>query len=111
VFSSVAGDRPRRPVVLYGAAKAGLSYYLDGVDLAWRDAGLRTVCVKPGFVRTGMTSGLEPPPFAGEPDEVAMVVLRAIDRGRRVVYAPPIWRLVLLGVRALPRPLMRRLDF
>ncbi|HUP43227.1 MAG TPA: SDR family NAD(P)-dependent oxidoreductase, partial [Thermoanaerobaculia bacterium] len=55
VFSSVAGDRARKPVVLYGAAKAGLSYYLEGLDLRFRPAGLRVVTVKPGFVRTSMT--------------------------------------------------------
>lgn len=50
VFSSVAGDRGRKPVVLYGAAKAGLSAYLEGVDHKFRARGLVTVCVKPGFV-------------------------------------------------------------
>ncbi len=111
VFSSVAGDRARKPVILYGAAKAGLSYYLEGLDHKFRSAGLRTVTVKPGFVRTGMTAGLQPPPFAGEPDEVARRVLRAIDRGAPVVYAPPIWALVMLVIRALPRAVMRRIGF
>ncbi|HEV8253417.1 MAG TPA: SDR family NAD(P)-dependent oxidoreductase [Vicinamibacteria bacterium] len=111
VFSSVAGDRGRKPVVLYGAAKAGLSRYLEGLDHRFRTAGLRTVCVKPGFVKTSMTDGLRPPRFAGEPEQVARTVLRAIDRGRPVVYAPPIWRLVMLAVRMIPRPLMRRMSF
>ena len=111
VFSSVAGDRARRPVVLYGAAKAGLSHYLEGLDHRFRAAGLRTVCVKPGFVRTGMTAGLAPPPFAGEPDAVAVRVVRAIDRGAPVVYAPAVWRWILLVIRALPRAVMRRVGF
>ena len=110
-FSSVAGDRPRKPVVLYGAAKAGLSHYLDGVDLRYRAAGLRVVCVKPGFVRTSMTAGLPAPPFAGEPDGVARVVLQAIDAGRPVVYAPPVWRWVMAVVRRLPRAVLRRMSF
>src|SRR5262249_5835665 len=41
VFSSVAGDRARKPVVLYGAAKAGLSHYLEGLDHRYRAEGLR----------------------------------------------------------------------
>jgi decaprenylphospho-beta-D-erythro-pentofuranosid-2-ulose 2-reductase len=110
-ISSVAGDRGRKPVVLYGASKAGLSYYLEGLDHRYRAAGLRTVCVKPGFVRTSMTEGLKPPPFAAEADEVAAVALRAIDRGTPLVYAPPIWRLVMLVIRHLPRFVMRRLGF
>ena len=111
VFSSVAGDRARKPVVLYGAAKAGLTHYLEGLDHRYRAQGLVTVTVKPGFVRTGMTAGLPEPPFAGEPDAVARVVVRAIERGKPVVYAPPIWRLVLAVVRALPRGVMRRVSF
>jgi NAD(P)-dependent dehydrogenase (short-subunit alcohol dehydrogenase family) len=111
VFSSVAGERARKPVVLYGASKAGLSSYLEGLDHRFRSQGLRTVCVKPGFVKTGMTDGLPAPPFAGEPEDVARVVLRAIDRGTPVVYAPPIWALVMLVIRSLPRFVMRRIGF
>jgi NAD(P)-dependent dehydrogenase (short-subunit alcohol dehydrogenase family) len=111
VFSSVAGDRGRKPVVLYGAAKAGLSRYLEGLDHRWRAAGLRTVCVKPGFVRTSMTDGLPAPPFAGEPEAVARRVLRAMDAGTPVVYAPAAWRWVMLVIRWLPRFVLRRVQF
>jgi decaprenylphospho-beta-D-erythro-pentofuranosid-2-ulose 2-reductase len=111
VFSSVAGERGRKPVVLYGAAKAGLSRYLEGLDHKFRARGLRTVCVKPGFVKTGMTIGLKPPPFAGTPDEVARRVLKAIDRGWPEVYVPPMWRWVMCVIRNLPRGVMRRIGF
>jgi NAD(P)-dependent dehydrogenase (short-subunit alcohol dehydrogenase family) len=111
VVSSVAGERGRKPVVLYGAAKAGLTRYLEGLDHRFHGAGLRVVCVKPGFVRTSMTDGLPPPPFAGEPVAVARRVLRAIDRGWPVVYAPPAWAAVMWVIRALPRSVMRRVSF
>jgi len=110
-FSSVAGERGRKPIVLYGAAKAGLSAYLEGLDHKFHDNGLRTVCVKPGFVKTGMTAGLKPPPFAGEPDDVARRVLAAIDKGTPVVYAPSMWALVMFVIRHLPRAVMRRIGF
>ncbi len=111
VFSSVAGERGRKPVILYGAAKAGLSRYLEGLDHKFRARGLRTVLVKPGFVKTGMTAGLPPPPFAGEPEAVARAVLRAIDRGTPEVFVPGIWRWIMLVVRLLPRAVMRRIEF
>ena len=111
VFSSVAGERGRKPVVLYGAAKAGLSHYLEGLDHRFHAQGLRVVCVKPGFVRTSMTEGLPRPPFAGEPEGVGRAVLRAIDRGTPVVYVPGIWRLVMAVIRALPRFVMRKVGF
>jgi short-subunit dehydrogenase len=111
VFSSVAGDRGRKPVILYGAAKAGLTRYLEGLDHKFHASGLRVVCVKPGFVRTSMTEGLPEPPFAADADTVARYALKGIDRGSPVVYAPPIWALVMLVIRNLPRVVMRRIGF
>lgn len=111
VLSSVAGERGRKPVIIYGASKAGLSAYLEGLDHKFRAEGLRTICVKPGFVKTGMTAGLDPPPFAGEPESVAKDILKAIERGTPVVYTPGIWRYVMLVIRNLPRFVMRRISF
>lgn len=113
VFSSVAGERGRKPVVLYGSSKAGVSAYLEGLDHRYRGEGLRTICVKPGFVRTGMTQGLEGPPvfFTGTPDGVAGRVMRAIERGSPVVYVPAAWAPVMAVIRALPRFVMRKVSF
>jgi len=111
VFSSVAALRARKRVVLYGATKAGLSYYLDGLDLRYRSAGLKTVTVVPGFIRTEMTAGLDVPLFAADPEDVAPAILRAIDRGQRRVFVPGVWRLVMLVIRSLPRFVMRRATF
>lgn len=111
VFSSVAGERGRKPVAIYGAAKAGLTRYLEALDHKHHRDGLRVVTVKPGFVRTAMTAHLSPPPFAGDPDEVAALVVRAIDFGIPVVYAPLAWGPIMAVVRRLPRFLMRRAGF
>jgi len=111
VCSSVAGERGRKPVIIYGASKAGLSAYLEGLDHKFRAKGLKTICVKPGFVKTGMTAGLDPPPFAGEPEPVARDILRAIERGTPLVYTPAIWRYVMMVIRYLPRFVMRRIGF
>lgn len=111
VLSSVAGERARRRVVLYGASKAGLSYYVEGIDHRFRSQGLRTVLIEPGFVRTGMTAGLPEPPFAAEPEQVARGIVRAIDRRAAVAFVPRVWGLVALVLRLLPRAVLRRLDF
>jgi decaprenylphospho-beta-D-erythro-pentofuranosid-2-ulose 2-reductase len=111
VLGSVAGDRARKPVVLYGATKAGVAYYMNGLDARYRDAGLKAVLVKPGFVRTGMTAGLPEPPFAADPDAVAPAIVRAIDRGTPQIYVPAIWRLLMVVIRGLPRVAMRKVGF
>lgn len=111
VFSSVAGDRARKPVVLYGASKAGLSAYLNGLDHKYYSSGLRVICVRPGFVKTGMTAGLRPPPFSGEPEQVAREVRAALLCPRPVVYTPIVWELVMTAISMLPRAVMRRINF
>ena len=111
VFSSVAGDRGRKPVVIYGSAKAWLSAYLEALDHKFHADGLSVLCVKPGFVRTTMTAGLKEPPFAADPDRVARDVVRALDRRAPLVYAPKVWGLVMFIIRLLPRFIMRRLAF
>ncbi len=111
VFSSVAGDRGRAPVAIYGATKAGLSCYLEALDHAYRRKGLKVVCVKPGFVHTDMTQGVSAPPFASYPEAIAPRIVRALDRGIPVVYAPWIWRWIMRIVRWLPRFILRRLHF
>lgn len=111
VVSSVAGDRGRKPVAIYGASKAGLSTYLEALDHKFRARNLWVLCVKPGFVKTGMTAGLKPPPFAGEPEQVARDIIRAMDARKPLIYTPSIWRLVMLVIRHLPRFVMRKIGF
>jgi decaprenylphospho-beta-D-erythro-pentofuranosid-2-ulose 2-reductase len=111
VFSSVAGDRGRKPVAIYGSSKAGLSVYLEALDHKHHAQGLSVLCVKPGFVKTGMTAGLKPPPFAGEPDQVARDVLAAMDARKALIYTPAMWALVMLVIRNLPRFVMRKIGF
>lgn len=111
VFSSVAGERGRKPVVIYGAGKAGLTSYLEGLDHKFRRDGLEVITVKPGFVKTSAVAHLDPPPFAGEPEAVAERVLEAIDRGQPVVYAPFAWGPIMAVIRRLPRFVMRRVGF
>jgi decaprenylphospho-beta-D-erythro-pentofuranosid-2-ulose 2-reductase len=111
VFSSVAGDRGRKPVAIYGSSKGGVAVYLEALDHKFHAAGLAVLCVKPGFVKTGMTVGLKPPPFAGEPEQVARDVLRAMDRRQPLLYTPGIWALVMTVIRLLPRFVMRKIGF
>ena len=38
-------------------------------------------------------------------------VFEGVDQGTPVVYAPPIWALVMLVIRHLPRAVMRKVGF
>ena len=70
-----------------------------------------TLVVRPGFVRSRMTEGLEPAPMATTPEAVAAAVVAALASGQELVWVPRQLRAVMSGVRHLPRPLFRRLTF
>ncbi len=108
--SSVAGDRGRASNCVYGSAKAGFSAYLSGLRNRLAASGVHVVTVKPGYVRTRMTDGMDlPAPLAATPDEVADAVVRAVRRRRDVIYVRPIWRWIMLVVRVIPERAFKRL--
>jgi decaprenylphospho-beta-D-erythro-pentofuranosid-2-ulose 2-reductase len=109
VLSSVAAERPRKANVVYGASKAGLDSLAQGLADALHGEGVRVIVVRPGFVHTKMTAGLEPAPLASTPQAVARVVAGAIDGGSDTVWAPAALRWVMLVLRLLPRRLFRRI--
>ena len=107
--SSVAGERGRASNYVYGSAKAGFSAFLSGLRNRLAGSGVHVVTVKPGYVRTRMTDGMDlPPRLTAEPDEVARAVVRAIRRRRDVVYVRRTWRVIMLAVRAIPERIFKR---
>lgn len=109
-LSSVAGDRGRRGNYLYGAAKAGLNVYLQGLRHRLGPAGVRVVTVKLGPVDTRMSYGRREAALAIAPARAARAIHRALRRGPRTVYVPARWRWIMLAIRALPEWIFRRLD-
>ena len=109
VLSSVAGERVRRSNLVYGAAKAGLDALARGLGDALHADGVRVMVVRPGFVHTRMTRGLDPAPLATSADAVAQAVMRGLERGDPVVWAPPTLRWLMMVIRMLPTRLFRRL--
>jgi NAD(P)-dependent dehydrogenase (short-subunit alcohol dehydrogenase family) len=108
---SVAGDRGRASNYVYGAAKAGLAVLFQGLAhrFALARRNVRVVLVKPGFIDTPMTAEFDKSgPLWSTPDAVAAVVVRAMERGGPIVYAPGFWRWIMLVFRLLPQPAMNR---
>lgn len=109
VITSVAGDRGRQSNYVYGAAKGGLQLYLEGLRHRLWAAGVKVVDIRPGFVATRMTAHLpQGGPLWATPERVAADMDKAIRRGRAVLYTPWFWRLILMVVRAVPRPIFHR---
>ncbi len=110
VLGSVAGDRGRPRNYVYGAAKAGLHAYLQGLRGRLHRRGVPVTTVKLGFVDTPMTFGRRGTFLVASPDAAAAAVLRHADRGTDVCYVPAFWRPVMLAIRLVPERWFKRLD-
>lgn len=108
VFSSVAGERVRKANYVYGSTKAGLDAFAQGLGDALVGTGVRVLVVRPGWVATKMTEGMDPAPFATTPARVADAVADGLAKGKELVWAPPVLRGVFSAFRHLPRPVWRK---
>jgi len=111
IIGSVAGDRGRRANYTYGAAKGFLARYAEGMEHRFAGTGVRIVLAKPGPTDTPMSAPHKAKGrrLAPVPD-VARLIVDAIDRGTPVVYAPGIWRWIMMIVRHMPRAVFNRLN-
>ncbi|MER5751702.1 decaprenylphospho-beta-D-erythro-pentofuranosid-2-ulose 2-reductase [Streptomyces sp. NPDC002088] len=109
VLSSVAGERARRSNFIYGSSKAGLDTFAQGLGDALHGTGVHVMVVRPGFVRSKMTAGLEEAPLATTPEAVATAIELGLRRRSETVWVPGALRLVMSALRHLPRSVFRRL--
>ena len=109
-IGSVAGDRGRASNFIYGAAKGALDRFLQGLAQKYDGTGVRIITVKPGFVDTPMTAGIQKRgPLWATPGRIAADIERAVAKGRRVVYTPWFWWMIMMIIRHLPWFVFRRL--
>jgi short-subunit dehydrogenase len=108
VISSVAGLRGRPRNYTYGAAKAALTTYLQGLrSRLYPFVRITTVLLGP--VDTPMTTDHEKNGLFLESPDAARRIVRAIDGGKKDVVVPGIFRAILLVVRLLPEGLFQRI--
>jgi decaprenylphospho-beta-D-erythro-pentofuranosid-2-ulose 2-reductase len=107
VLSSVAGDRARAANFVYGSTKAGIDALSQGLADSLHGSGVSVLVVRPGFVRTRMTEGLDEAPFSTTADDVAADTVKAWKAGKEVVYSPKVLRAVMGTMKVLPRPIFR----
>jgi short-subunit dehydrogenase len=107
VIGSVAGDRGRRSNYVYGAAKAAVHAFCEGLAPRLAAAGANVVLIKPGWVDTPMTSAIKKNPLFADARSVGRAIHDAIKHKRNVVYVPGFWRWISLIVRMLPARFVR----
>jgi short-subunit dehydrogenase len=110
-ISSVAGDRGRQSNYLYGSAKAALTAYLSGLRNRLAKSNVHVLTVKPGFVATSMTEGMDlPPVLTASPDQVANDIFRAFRKKRNVLYTRWMWRYIMLAIQHIPEFVFKKLS-
>ena len=108
IFSSVAADRGRPSNYHYGAAKAALSTFSEGLMLRCNGKPFAVRIIKAGFMATKMTLGKAPASLCVSTRSVARDLLRRPDR-RGIEYLPFWWAPFMFLVRLLPSSLASKL--
>ncbi|WP_116387275.1 SDR family NAD(P)-dependent oxidoreductase [Cupriavidus taiwanensis] len=114
IIGSVAGDRGRKSNYVYGAAKGLVTRYAQGLQhrmAMTKRSGVKIVLIKPGPTATPMTAHLTAQ--AGKMarvEDVAKCIVAGMAAGKRVVYAPGKWAVIMMVIRHLPRFVFDRMD-
>lgn len=102
-ISSVAGERGRKSNYFYGAAKAGFTAFLSGLRHRLHGSGVSVLTVKPGFVATKMTEGMNlPKRLTATPEALSRAIFRAYTSQKHTLFYPPIWRCIMFLIRNIP---------
>jgi len=111
IIGSVAGDRGRKANYVYGAAKGLVTRYAQGLQHRLANTGVKVVLIKPGPTDTPMTAHLKQQGsrLAGVED-VAKLIVKAINQGKPVVYVPTKWALIMMVIRHLPRFVFNKME-
>ena len=108
-MSSVAGERVRRSNFVYGSTKAGLDGFYRNMGEALAADGVRVLVIRPGQVRTRMSAAVKEAPLTVNKGDVARWAVAAVDKRKTVIWAPPLFRLVMVVLHHIPAPIFRLL--
>ena len=110
VISSAAGDRGRQSNYVYGASKAGLSIFAQGLRNRLFKSGVHVVTIKPGLIDTPMTASMVKGPLYVKPRTIAAGIVRAIDKRRNTVRLPWFWYGIMTIIKSIPETIFKRLS-
>jgi short-subunit dehydrogenase len=107
--SSLASYRGQPTFFGYNATKSAVAVLLEGLRIELRGTGIAVTTVRPGFVRTRMTTWVRRQWLLMDVDRAAAVIIKGIVARRREVRFP--WSAAIFTdvIRALPSPLFERL--
>jgi short-subunit dehydrogenase len=109
VIGSVAGDRGRAYNYAYGASKAMVAAFVAGLQQRLASTKVKVCLIKPGPTATPMTANHRG--RMADPALVAKQIVVGLSRGKRIIYTPKVWVIIMLIVRLIPFGIFKRLNF
>jgi len=110
-LSSVAGDRGRGSNYIYGSSKSAFTNYLSGLRNRLYNSGVSVITIKPGFIKTKMTSHLNlPNNLTASPNKISKDIIYSIKKRRNITYTKWFWKWIMLLIKLIPEALFKRLN-
>lgn len=109
-ISSIAGDRGRKGFPVYCTSKAAMNTYLEALRNRLSEVGAHVCTIKPGYVATRMTEGMDGLFWVATPEEAAISVLRAARGKANTRYVKRRWWMVGTIIRSIPSIVFKRLS-
>ena len=110
-LSSISANRGRKGNPLYGASKAALDNYLESLRNRLAEVGVHVCTIKPGYVATRMTAGMDKLFWVVSADDAAAAILEAVRSRANERYVLRRWWMVGTAIRFIPSFVFRRLNF
>lgn len=109
-ISSIAGDRGRVKSPVYNTSKAALTTYLEALRNRLARKGIQVLTVRPGFIDTDMTKGMEGLFWLISASKAAQAIIKAANKGKENIYLPGRWRLVALIIIHIPSFIFKKMS-
>jgi len=109
VISSVAGERGRQSNFIYGAAKGGISKYLEGLRNRLFEKGIKVITIKPGMVDSPMTKEMPKGLLFAKSSVVGKKIYKGINTGKDVMFVPGYWKIIMGIIKSIPESIFKKL--
>jgi decaprenylphospho-beta-D-erythro-pentofuranosid-2-ulose 2-reductase len=110
-ISSVAGDRGRGSNYIYGSSKSGFTSYLSGLRNRLNKSSVKVITVKPGFIKTKMTSHLNLPKLlTASPDDISKDIINSIKKNKSIIYTKWFWKWIMTIINLIPERVFKSMN-
>lgn len=112
VISSVAGERGRKALYTYSAAKSAVTEFMSGLRQRFAaNENINIITIKPGIIETPMTAHLPKSGLMASSEKAAQLIYKAIESGTEVAFVPGFWKPIMSIIKHIPEKIFKKLNF